>query len=87
MVNQFINSDLMERAGMEATEGRDGPQSPARLGVTLSVRRNLILSVFMFPFIPWSPSLPGHPVSETECLIIFKLLVTFSLINIFLGFS
>ena len=42
-----INSHLMDLAGMEATEGREGPQSPARLGVTLRLRRNLILSVFM----------------------------------------
>ena len=34
----------MDLAGREATEGREGPQSPARLGVTLRVRRNLILS-------------------------------------------
>ena len=37
----------MDLAGMEATEGREGPQSPARLGVTLRLRRNLILSVFI----------------------------------------
>ena len=42
-----INSHLMDLAGMEATEGREGPQSPARLGVTLSVRRNLILSLLI----------------------------------------
>ena len=40
----MIDSDLMDLAGREATEGREGPQSPARLGVTFRVLRNRILS-------------------------------------------
>ena len=37
----------MDLAGREATEGREGPQSPARLGVTFRVRRNRILSALI----------------------------------------
>ena len=41
---RFYLSDL---AGNEATEGSDGPLPHSTLGATFSVRRNLILSLFI----------------------------------------
>ena len=66
----------MDLAGREATEGREGPQSPARLGVTFSVRRNRILSALIL--LGTARASPDPP-SETKYFD--------RLINIFLGFS
>ena len=38
--------DLIDLTGTEVTEGRDGPQSLVIEGVTVKVRRNLILELF-----------------------------------------
>ena len=67
----------MDLAGREATEGREGPQSPARLGVTFRVLRNLILSLILRQC---SQTAISSSQSETKYFIEI-------LRNIFLGFS
>ena len=58
----MIDSDLMDLAGREATEGREGPQSPARLGVTFRVLRNRILSPLILLNTTASPPVRAHPL-------------------------
>ena len=62
-----LNSHLMDLAGSEATEGREGPQSPARLGVTFRVRRNRILSPLILLHSSQGPS--PHPSLKRNILI------------------